>query len=295
MTVDQHTLDFYVQPAMMTSAGRYAALLDGLPHDIASLVGVAQGLLLHEHIAPAYGVTLSDERRSSVPIRPVEQLLERLVKEDDRPLTNARTPETRLAGNCRHFTVLMVAMLRSQGVPARARCGFGGYFGTNSFEDHWVCEYWNTSEARWVLVDAQIDDLQKGMFQADFDLMDVPRAGFLIAEDAWAQCRAGDADPAKFGLSMLNEAGDWWIAGNLLRDVAALNNMEMLPWDVWGAMPAPNEPITDDHLALFDRLATRTQNPDASFAELHTIYEDDMRLHVPPTVFNAVLNRIEPI
>src|SRR6516165_7569409 len=30
-----------------------------------------------------------------------------------------------------------------------------------SFEDHWVCEYWNGAEERWVLVDAQLDELQQ--------------------------------------------------------------------------------------------------------------------------------------
>ena len=28
--------------------------------------------------------------------------------------------------------------------------------------------------------------------------------------------------------------GLWFIAGNLIRDAAALNNMETLPWDVGG-------------------------------------------------------------
>lgn len=295
MTIEHHTLDFYTQPGRMTSPGRYAALFDNLPQDVAKLTEVAQGLIIHEHIAPNYGVTLSDEQRGSVHIRPVEHLLERLVAEDDRPLTSTRAPGARLAGNCRHFTVLMVAMLRSQGVPARARCGFGGYFGTNSFEDHWVCEYWNTGEARWVLVDAQIDQLQRGLFKPDFDLMDVPRTGFVIAGDAWAQYRAGTADPSKFGLSILNETGDWWIAGNLIRDMAALNNMEMLPWDGWGAMPGPEEPIDDSQLLLFDKLAMLTQAPDSSFAELQALYANEQRVHVPATVFNAVLNREETL
>lgn len=290
----QHHLDFYTRPAVMTSAGRYAPLFDDFPRDVAGLAVVAQGLLVHEHLAPAYGLTLSDERRSSVHIRPAVRLLERFLTEDDRPLATARPVETRVTGNCRHFTVLMVAMLRTQGVPARARCGFGGYFGTGSFEDHWVCEYWNAGEGRWILVDAQIDDMQRGMFQTDFDLMDVPRDRFVIAGDAWAQCRAGEADPTRFGLSLVEEAGYWWIAGNLVRDVAALNNMEMLPWDVWGAMPAPDESIHDDRLALFDRLATLTQTPDAAFAELSACYRDD-RLRVPPTVHNAVLDRDETI
>ena len=62
---------FYVVPATMTSAGRYASLFDPLPRDVAGLAAVAQGLLIHEHIAEAYGVTLTDEDRATVHIRPV--------------------------------------------------------------------------------------------------------------------------------------------------------------------------------------------------------------------------------
>jgi hypothetical protein len=65
----------------------------------------------------------------------------------------------------------------------------------------------------------------------DFDLTDVPRDRFLIAGEAWLRCRDGTEDPAKFGLSTVGESGDWWIAGNLMRDAAALGNLEVLPWD----------------------------------------------------------------
>lgn len=294
-TQDQGTLDFYRQPGMMTSAGRHAPLFDGLPRDVAGLARVAQGLLIHEYLVQAYGVTLTGERRSSVHIRPVEKLLERLVSEDERPLGIARPAAGRVAGNCRHFTVLMVAMLRAQGTPARARCGFGGYFGTGTFEDHWVCEYWHDAGQRWILVDAQIDDVQRKMFPVDFDLLDVPRDRFLIAGDAWARCRAGNADPADFGLSFVNETGDWWIEGNLRRDAAALSKMEMLPWDCWGAMTEAEEPIDAGRLALFDQLAALTTAPDAAFTELRARYSGDDRLRVPPTVRNAALKRYDAV
>jgi hypothetical protein len=295
MPIGQQTQEFYVRPAVMTSPGRHSQAFDGLPGDVAGLATIAQGIFVHEHMASAYGVTLSDERRGSVHIRPIERLLERLIAEDDRPLTTARPPQRRLAGNCRHYSVLMVAMLRAHGMAARARCGFGGYFGTGTFEDHWVCEYWDAEHQRWVLADAQIDDVQRGMFQVDFDLMDVPRDGFVIAGDAWIQCRAGEADPTQFGLSLLNQTGAWWIAGNLLRDAAALNNVEMLPWDVWGAMPAPDEPIDDRAAAFFDRVAALTQTPDAAFGDLRSLYQNDDRLRVPSTVHNAILGRDEPV
>jgi Transglutaminase-like superfamily len=289
------TLDYYRQTAVMTEPGAYGSLFADLPHGIAALAPVAQGLVIHEHLTGQYGVTLTDERRATVHVRPVAEMLERITAEDGRPLTAARAPAGRLAGDCRHFTVLTVAMLRAQGTPARARCGFGGYFGSGWFEDHWVCEYWDRAAQRWTLADAQIDDVQLKLFDVDFDLMDVPRDRFLVAGDAWRLCRDGDADPARFGLSAMNEAGDWWIAANLIRDVAALRNMEMLPWDCWGAMPRPGEQIDGEMLALFDRLAELTRDPDAGFADLAAAYAADERLRVPATVRNAVLNRIDPV
>ena len=291
----QDTATHYLKPGVMTALGRHEPLLAALPRGIADLAAVTHGLLIHEHIAGAYGVTLTPERRASVHVRPVAALLDRMMGEDSRPLTVARQPAGRLAGNCRHFTVLAAAILRAQGTPARARCGFGGYFGSGAFEDHWVCEYWDEAAPGWKLADFQIDEVQLELFDVDFDLTDVPREAFLVAGDAWRLCRAGHADPAKFGMSFMNEAGYWWIAANLVRDVAALNNMEMLPWDVWGAMPAPADTIDDEQYALFDRLAELTRVPDADFADLTAAYAGDTRLRVPATVRNAVLNRTEPI
>jgi hypothetical protein len=289
----QHILDFYVQLGLMTSAGGYAPLFDKLPREAAGLASVVQGLLLHQHWAPAYGVTLDYQRRSGSQIRRLEQMLECLLAQDDRPLTAARPVDKRLVGVCRHFTVLLAGMLRAQGVPARARCGFGAYFNSGRFEDHWVCEYWNGTKECWVLVDAQLDALQQAKLKVDFDVQDVPRDRFVIAGDAWARCRAGDADPSAFGI--FDMRGLWFIAGNLMRDFSALNNMEMLPWDVWGAMILPGEPLQTDRLALFDRLAILTRAPDAAFTELRRLYEGDDRLRVPGTVFNALLKRPEAV
>jgi Transglutaminase-like superfamily len=283
----------YVRPGPMTAAGRYAPLLGELPGDVASLAAVAHGLLIHEFIAEAYGVMLADEDRASVHLRPVEAMLEQIVARDVRPLGVAREPEGRLASNCRGFTVLMVAMLRAHGTPARARCGFGGYFTEGRFEDHWVCEYWDGG--RWVLVDAQIDGRQRELFGIDFDVTDVPRDRFLIAGDAWAACRRGDADPSRFGLTMVNEAGDWWIASNLVRDAAALDNLELLPWDSWGAMPGPDDKIDEELAGLFDRLAALTQAPDANLAGLQALVRDDDRLRVPAAVHNYARQRYETI
>jgi transglutaminase superfamily protein len=289
------TTAVYSQPAGFTSPGAHAGALARLPADLAALTDVAHGLIVHEHMAGMYGFELPDERRASVHLRPVSALLDQIVAEDGRPLDVAREPSARVPGNCRHFTVFTVAALRAHGIPARARCGFGGYFGNGWYEDHWVCEYWNATSGRWTLADAQIDDVQRKVFGVDLDVLDVPRDAFCTAGDAWLRCRAGRADPGKFGLSFLGEAGYWWIAANLLRDVAALNNTEMLPWDIWGEMLKPGQEPDEAQVAYFDQLAALTTDPDASFTELTARYREDPRLTVPATVFNGVLQRVDQV
>jgi hypothetical protein len=175
-------------------------------------------------------------------------------------------------------------MLRTQDIPARARCGFGAYFEERKYLDHWVTEYWNEQRKCWILFDCQIDDRQRELFGIEFDTADISRDQFVVAGDAWSLCRSGKADPSKFGI--LNMRGLWFIAGNIIRDVAALNNREMLPWDVWGAM-RPRDSELD--LAFFDQLAVVSREPDSNVNELTTLYSDE-RVNVPGTVFNAGLS-----
>ena len=280
-------LDFWRTPVDLSDAGAQAGKFEDLPHDIASLAKVVQGLLIHEHMAETYGVTLPQERHAEAHVRSVEKMLAAIATRDARALAAPREPKDRYVCVCRSFTLLLVAILRHQGVPARARCGFGAYFEKGKFVDHWVAEYWKTAEQRWVMVDAQIDDRQRQMFGIAFDTLDVPREQFLIAGDAWTVCRSGRRDAQNFGI--LDMHGLWFIAGNLVRDLAALNNREMLPWDVWGAMKLGDDGLD---LGFFDRLAKLTQQPDRNFSEIRALYGDP-RLAVPATVFNAVRNRPE--
>jgi hypothetical protein len=283
------TADLYRTPVALSDTGRQARLFDGLPHDVGGLAAIVQGLLIHEHVAPAYAVTLSREQHAQAHLRAVEKMLETISAQDKRPLPVARPEGERVVGVCRHFTLLHVAMLRAQGMAARARCGFGAYFEKGKFVDHWVTEYWQEAEKRWVLVDPQLDARQRELFKIAFDPLDVPRDQFLIAGQGWQLCRAGKADPQAFGI--LDMHGLWFVASNVIRDVAALNNHEMLPWDVWGAMTREDSAID---LTLIDRLAALTRDPDVDLDALRSAYADK-RIAVPDTVFNAVLNRPDPV
>ncbi|GLR87847.1 transglutaminase-like domain-containing protein [Bradyrhizobium iriomotense] len=283
-------LAFYTRPAVMTDPGPAAAFARQ-PADIPALCGLVHGVLLHQHWARAYGQQLTPERIETAHLRRVRDLCGAIRALDPSPLTVARPPERRVVGVCQHFTVLACAALRAAGIPARARCGFGTYFEPGKGVDHWIAEYWDGR--RWVAADFQIDAVQAAALHPDFDVLDQPRGKFLRAGEAWRACRRGERDANAFGI--FGEGGFWFIAQNLIRDVAALNNMEMLPWDVWGAMPKPDDEITPALFTLFDHLAELTADPDAGFTELRHAYEKDIRLHVPAEVFNAVRRRVEPV
>lgn len=288
-------LDFYRQHETMTDGGRYALALERLPRDVATLVRIVQGIVIHEFLAGAYGATVPERRKRETHFRSVDEMLDRHLAAQPRPLERTRRPEHRLVGVCRHFMLLLVAMLRAKNIPARGRYGFASYFNPAFSEEHIVTEYWNETQGRWILIDAQLDAVWRKRIPIDFDYMDVPRDRFIVAADAWQQCRSGHADPCRFGIYVSEQRGLWFVASEIIRDFAALNNMEMLPWDVWGAMPSTNAELDDQGLLFFDRLAQLCRLPDESFEELRELYRRDKRVRVPSTIMCVVHGQHEQV
>src|SRR5690242_14151036 len=125
---EQDVLDFYAQPGPMTKAGRHKRALAALPDDIGTLARIIQGLAVHQYMADAYGFKVPEKRKAESHFRAADRILDRILELDDRPLSVLRPVEKRVVGVCHHFALLMTAMLRAKGIPARYRCGFGAYF-----------------------------------------------------------------------------------------------------------------------------------------------------------------------
>ncbi|MGD9093019.1 MAG: hypothetical protein PVF74_09220 [Anaerolineales bacterium] len=278
-------LTFYSQPGVMTELGSYAHMLGGLPNDLKALCRVVQGNLIHVFWAERYGVKLSEEEQSSVQIRPVSEKLARIWEKDNQPLSEIRPLEGRQAGNCRDFSLLLCAILYHQGVSARARCGFGVYFLPDHFEDHWICEYWNDDQERWVMVDSQLDSFQRQALDIQFDPLDVPHDQFISAGRAWQMCRYEGADPSKFGIMDMH--GMWFIWGNVVRDFLALNKIEILPWD-WGwsymTKRLDDSPPEENQMGFYDEIAALTLVGNDRFQEVRRTYIDDKRWQPPAEV-----------
>jgi Transglutaminase-like superfamily len=238
---------------------------------------------VHEFLtASLYGVEVPPARIDEVETRPASAIVDTIQRLDGRPLAEVRPPERRMIGNCRQFSTLSCALLRRAGIPARARCGFGTYFEKGKYIDHWVVEYWDAARDGWRRVDSQLDQAQHEMLSIDFDATDVPPDRFVPAGDAWQLCRAGRADPDRFGI--LDFWGTTMVRGNAVRDLAALNKMELLPWDGWGLMQAVDGIGDDSADRLTDDVADATVRSD--WDAMRRLYEDNDLLRVPETVIS---------
>jgi hypothetical protein len=272
----QAELDFYATPGRMTDLSSIADHVADLPSDVPSLCKIVQLLVVHRFWDTRYGVTDAEERDDEMQIRPADEILAKVLEIDPRPLDHGRMPQQRVLGNCRDFTTVTVALLRDKGVPARGRCGFGAYFTPGLFEDHWVVEWWDGE--RWVFTDAQLDAFQVAALNVSFDPLDVPRDAFIDAGRAWAMYRSGEHAGEKFGLSGIGMAGPWFIRGNIWRDIASLNKVELLPWDGWG-LDDLTEPMSDDETDTYAGVAAR-----ADFDEHRTFYETNDLVRVPDVI-----------
>ena len=278
--LDTQALHYYALPGPVTDPGEHAGSLESLPSALPELCGVVQGLLIHVLEAQRYGVTLPMVRKQDLQIGQVAGILARVLELDPRPLAVARPPEGRIVATCHDFATLLCAMLQRQGRPARARSGFATYLVPGRYIDHWVCEVWSPQQARWLLVDAQLDDVLRRAYRVPFDPCDVPPEQFWTAGRAWQTCRASQADPADFGFAR------WWGMGylrhSLLRDLWALNKIELLPWRSTG-LPERDEPdMTEAERAELDRIAALTLAGDCALPELQVAYEQTVRLGSPP-------------
>jgi len=276
-------IQFYSTTGIMTEPGQYTSAFEDLPTDIASLCEVVQGNLLHIFWSERYGRVLYESEKRTVNIRSIAEKLALIEPVDAQSLNMPRPLEKRQIGNCRDFTLLLTSILRYQGVPARARCGFGAYFIPNHYEDHWVCEYWNAGKQRWVMVDSQLDTFQQETLGIHFDPLDVPADQFITGGKAWQMCRTGQADPQQFGIFDMH--GWWFIWGDLVRDFLALNKVEILPWDGgWGHLNISlnDPPPAMDDMPFYDRIAALTLTGDSAFPQLHAEYDSDPRWKLPP-------------
>lgn len=284
-------LAYYAAQGPLTDPGPYAPLYDALPRSLDGLCGVVSGLIVHDLWVGMGQLHIPGERKAEAEIRPAAGKLARILALDPSPLTEPRAFEKRLYGNCRDQALLLCSFLRHQGVPARVRKGFTPGPSAKKL-DHAVCQVWDDDEARWRLVDVQMDHLVRERRRLPEDAQayllhltpqDTPPETFITGGQAWLRCRAGEEDPADYGIT-----GDDWgwfmVRHNLLRDLLALNKLELIPWDeipgTWvtkdRSAPAP------DQVDFLDRAAQAAAGPEVNYPAVRRLYDQTPQIFIPP-------------
>jgi hypothetical protein len=269
--------------------GPHGPLLDALPTDPAALSEVARNVIAHYR---ADGEALPESTRGDINARWMSRILEADQSRHPVPLDRPRALRDRVQGCCRDHTLFCVATLRQHGIPARSRVGFAGYFVDGWHHDHVVVEAW--LDGRWRRFDAEVGDSLDGLPTP----MDMPPApaesrGFVSAAQAWTAYRRGEIDADTYGVDprVPEVRGPGFLYGEVIYEVAHRFGDELLLWDAWGRIPAPDEEFTDAEAAELDGVAALLLAADAGDLDaerrLLERYRADPGLHPGTTILQA--------
>jgi hypothetical protein len=299
------SLDYYRMPEGITKIEKHLGFVAWLTGDIRAIYQVVQGILVHDNWLEHYGIAPCPSQEPEAKMPYMEDLLDKAVQLDPRSLSIPRSPERRVICCCREFATLFCAILRHKGIPARSRCGFSTYLAPPLFfEDHWICEYWSEDEERWIMVDPQIDPYQQTVTGMLASPLDIPDTHFHVAGRAWQWCRDNQLDPERFGIGcdpaefgLESLRGLWFVRGQLLRDFAALNKVEVVPflahvakgytWDPWRLVAARDEDLSEGDYALLDAIAALSLDPDRQFGRVRETYQRNLDLQPPKEIIVA--------
>lgn len=288
----KNILDHYLEFSLFTNPGLYKEVLrKNLPDDIQDIGLLVRKSLMHRTTLEAGNVGSNADLRygdiTKVPwyrqcedddLPTVAAMLAELYRRDKKGFVVDRSPEAKLVLTCRNTAILMASILKSKRIPCRVRAGFAPYF--NLFggrsADHWINQYWNKQEKRWVTidVDGSLHDYTK------LNFYDLPEGTFDFAADAWINVREGKIDGKHF-----ENAGGFDglmpIARALFSDFHSLMNSEKIylhhpEFIMWNKFPK----LSEKDLQEIDQLAKLMQKPDENFAQLQHLWETNKKFRL---------------
>ena len=283
-------LEHYRRTGTYTYAGPYADYYKTLPDDIAELGRLVCAQVIHRVTLkqgntnanadlrygdmtryPWYRLRCEDDVLLTATAMTAE-----LFRLDERGFTMDRAAEHKIVVTCRYVSVLMSAILKAKGIPCRSRSGFAPYFDSDKSGDHWINQYWNGDQSRWVTLDAD------GFFDEDqlgFSQYDIPSERFDWAADTWLGIRQGQLNGARFvyagGLNALQAA-----IRALFYDFHALMNDEISYLFQPAYVANKFDRLTESDFAELDDLARLLQHPDDNWDELTRLWNEEEKFRI---------------
>jgi len=285
MRVQTKSLNYYSCQSIFSDPKEYKYLFENLPDPIDKLCEVMQGVIVHQHDTKIYGFNVPKNRQFEANARYVSKILKTIIDLQNDKLPIKRVPEKRFIGLCRDFAIVLCSILRYKGIPARLRCGFATYYEPGWYVDHWLCEYWNDKENRWVLVDTEVNEAVRKEYKLkpSFNSLNVNHEQFILSGKAWQMCRLGKVDPKKFGVPRINVLGLWFVVGNLLRDLAALNKIELLPWDYTEFTDRQFDNVSElskKETTIIDKVAEAIEGVYDDFGKIVAVYQNTPQFQI---------------
>lgn len=285
-------LEHYLKTGTYTYAGAYEDYFQSLPDNVAELGHLICSQVIHRVTLregntnanarlqygdmekfPWYRMRCEDDILMTAAAMTAE-----LFRLDGRGFVTDRAVENKIVVTCRYVSVLMSAILKAKKIPCRSRAGFAPYFQPEKSMDHWINQYWNEKEKRWVTIDADGFYDENGMNLGQYDIAEEK---FDFAAKAWLDVRQKKADGKRFvyadGLGTCSLKA---IIRALFYDFHALMNDEISYLFQPAYVENKFEKLEETDFEELDELAELMLLPDENFDRLANLWETEKKFRV---------------
>lgn len=286
--MNNERIEFYKNTSPYTELGPYKDFAKSLPNDITELCYLLRMQIIHP------SAFKKEEIRNSKNCfwgNMTEISEKALIREDDILPTaigmlaellrkNAnfkvnRQAKDKIFVTCRGIAILLTAILKTKGIPARVRSGFAEYPSNDGvYWDHWITEYYNFDKKNWILVDADCccnDSI-------DFDIYNIPKNKFISSAEIWLKFRKNNLDSMKIGHAHYgmnkNECVEL-LTTALIYDFHCLMNDEIIYLHYPKYFKDKQFQLDENDFQKLDHLATLMLNPDKNFFLLQEIWNKE--------------------
>lgn len=287
--MNKNILNFYKKTSAYTELGNYKEFAKSLPDDIKTLCLLQRRQIFHPVIVMA---ALRGENNFLVSrtrlifeddIFPTAcSMLNELLRLD-KNYSMERKDENRIYVTCRGQAILLVSILKAKGYSARVRSGFAPYIKYDGIaHDHWITEYYNALEQRWILVDPDccLENIK-------FNPYDIPRSEFIFGAQAYLGLRNKiykdkeilyASNPPTWGLKAA-------IRG-LFYDFYCLMNEESIFLHMPEYIVQKNFELSEYEYLELDKLATLLLDVDKNFLEIQNIWNKELKFRIRQGALN---------
>ena len=197
----------------------------------------------------------------------------------DRNYAEDRNIENKIHVTCRGQAILLASILKTKGIPARVRSGFT-LKNDSVYHDHWITEYYNENEKRWILVDADMC-----CNNLEFNPYDIPKDCFLTAAKAYLNIRNNILNPneiysAEFDYNSRDKYIIPTIIKALMYDFHCLMNDEIIYSHYPKYFKEKNFVLNEDDYKELDSLAMLMLEPNENFEKIRIIWNTNEKYRI---------------